>query len=521
MNASSDELLSFAAEPPPAEENPALNPWKILVVDDEEEVHRVTRLALGDISVHGRPLQFIDAYSGREWVEIMRHQPDIAMVLMDVVMETEHAGLDAVQAIRHDLKNRFVRIVLRTGQPGQAPEHEVVRRFDINDYKEKTELTTTKLYTLLHTGLSLHRELVAMDQARNGLEQVITASAAMFEQQSLERLQRGLLQQLAALLYARRDAVIVSTGITAAWVGNGLRIVAGTGRYEGNEGQLAEDVLAPDAIAHIGRAFEDGLMVVGEHHFAVHFATRAGNRHVVYLTSESRFEPSDVRLVQLFCRNVTIAFENLALNAEIRSSQRQLILLLSAAIEERSPELRHHVQRVSQYAMLLGRLLGLDSDSVDALGVAAGMHDLGKIGVPDSVLNKPGALDAFERRVMESHVERGQAILQGQQSPLLKQSELAVAQHHEHWDGGGYPRGLRGEETDLFARITGLVDVFDALTTRRCYKDAWTVPQVVDYLREQRGRQFDPRLVDLFLDNLPEFVEIAERLAAPTPPQDA
>jgi response regulator RpfG family c-di-GMP phosphodiesterase len=510
-----DELLSFAAEPTPAADDIAAQPWKILVVDDEEEVHRVTRLALGDILVHGRPLQFIDAYSGRESVEIMRHQPDIAMVLMDVVMETEHAGLDAVQAIRHELQNRFVRIVLRTGQPGQAPEHEVVRRFDINDYKEKTELTTTKLYTLLHTGLSLHRELVAMDQARLGLEQVITASASMFEQQSLENLQHGLLQQLAALLYARRDAVIVSTGVTAAYTNGGLRIVAGTGSYRGSEGRLADEVLPPEAMAHIERAFMDGMMVVGEHHFAVHFSTRAGSKHVVYLSSESRFEPSDVRLVQLFCRNVTIAFENLALNAEIRRSQRQLILLLSSAIEERSPELRNHVQRVSHYAMLLGELLGLSGDSIDALGVAAAMHDLGKIGVPDAVLNKPGTLSDEERRVMESHVARGSAMLQGQEGALLRQSELTVAQHHEHWDGGGYPMGLRGEESDLFARITAVADVFDALSSSRCYKEAWTIGQVADYFRQQRGKQFEPKLVDLFLDNLEKFLEIRQRYAAP------
>jgi len=507
-----DEPLSFAAEAPANDDGQALNPWKILVVDDEEEVHRVTRLALGDVSVHGRPLEFIDAYNGRESVEVMRQQPDIAMVLMDVVMETEHAGLDAVQAIRNELGNRFVRIVLRTGQPGQAPEHEVVRRFDINDYKEKTELTTTKLYTLLHTGLGLHRELVAMDQAKRGLEQVIGASADIFQQQSMELLQRGLLQQLAALLYARRDAVIVSTGITAACTPAGLKVVAGTGRYAGSEGRMAEDILPPEALGHISRALEDGLMVVGKHYFAVHFATRSGMRHVVYLTTEACFEPADVRLVQLFCRNVAIAFENLALNDAARSSQRQLILLLSAAIEERSPELRNHVLRVSQYAMTLGQLLGLDADAIGTLGVAAAMHDLGKIAVPDAVLNKPGKLDAEERRVMETHVERGCAMLRGQHGELLRQAEVTVAQHHEHWDGGGYPHGLLGEESDLYARITALADVFDALTTRRCYKEPWPIEAVVAYLREQRGRQFEPRLVDMFLANLDRFTAIQHRL---------
>jgi len=508
------ELMSFATDPKSLQP-PVAVPWKILVVDDEEEIHRVTALALRDFSVHGRPLQLLDAYSGRESVEILRQQPDIAMVLMDVVMETEHAGLDAVQTIRNELKNRFVRIVLRTGQPGQAPEREVVRRFDINDYKEKTELTTTKLYTLLHTGLSLHRELTAMEQNRQGLEQVIDASASMFEQRSLAQFQRGLLQQLAALLYARRDALIISVGgIAAAGSPSRLLVTAGTGQYEGSEGRLAHEVLSGEALDHIHRSLSGRVPVIGERHFAVHFAARSGIEHVVYLTSEARFEPSDVRLVKLFCRNVTIAFENLSLQKEVRESQRQLIMLLTAAIEERSLELRNHVQRVSEYSMLLGRLLGLPEDGIEALGIAAAMHDLGKIAIPDAILNKPGELSGDERRLMETHVERGERMLKGQQSELLRQSQTVVGQHHEHWNGNGYPRGLAGESVHLYGRIVGLADVFDALSTRRCYKEPWPLEQVVDYLQQQRGQQFEPQLVDLFLENLEQFLIIQTRFPA-------
>lgn len=514
---SNDDLMSFATEP---EMLPAVAvlPWKILVVDDEEEVHRVTALALADFTVHGRPLQLLDAYTGHESVEMLRQQPDIAVVLMDVVMETEHAGLDAVQSIRNELKNRFVRIVLRTGQPGQAPEREVVRRFDINDYKEKTELTTTKLYTLLHTSLSLHRELVAMEQNRIGLEQVIDASASIFEQRSLAQFQRGLLQQLAALLYARRDAVIVTAaGITACDSGSGLVIVAGTGDYEGREGQHADSVLSPEALEHVQHALQDRLPVIGEHHFAVHFSTRSQVEHVVYLTSESRFEPSDVRLVKLFCRNVSIAFENLSLHQEVRQSQRQLIVLLSSAIEERSPELRHHVARVSEYSALLGRLLGLAEEEVDSLGIAAAMHDLGKIAIPDAILNKPGQLSPEERAVIQSHVDSGARMLEGQQGTLMKSSQTVVSQHHERWDGQGYPRGLSGSGIHLYGRIVGLADTFDALTSQRCYKEPWPLPQVIEYLREQRGQHFEPRLVDLLLDHIEQFEQIRARFAVESP----
>ena len=134
-------------------------PWKVLVVDDDEEVHTVTRLALADFRAHGRALHFLHAYTGAEAVRIMGEERDVAIILMDVVMETEHAGLEAVEAIRKRLHNRRVHIVVRTGQPGQAPESEVVRKFEINGYRHKTELTTKELHAVIHAGLAHYREL--------------------------------------------------------------------------------------------------------------------------------------------------------------------------------------------------------------------------------------------------------------------------------------------------------------------------------------------------------------------------
>lgn len=506
-----DELLTFAAGDDLVTEVDC-SPWKILVVDDEDEIHKVTRLALSSFSVLGRPLQLYDAYTGRESIEIMRREPDIAMVLMDVVMETEHAGLDAVQAIRHELGNRFVRIVLRTGQPGQAPELEVVRKFDINDYKEKTELTTTKLYTVLQTGLSLYRELIAMDRNRAGLEQVIQATASIFNSHSLAQFQRGVLQQISALLYAKRDAVIVSaSGVATNITDSGLRVCAGTGIYQACEGALAEEVLDGEALQHIRNAIERRSFEIGSKTFIGYFATRLHTQHVVYLASEAAFSPTDIRLIELFCRNVAIALENLELNRDVLESQRRLIVLLSAGIEERSRELHNHVKRVSEYARLFGRLLELAEEDIETLGIAAATHDLGKVAIPDAILNKPDRLSPEERALMETHVARGQKMLEGQKGALLGSAGQVVGGHHERWDGTGYPQRLSGTETPLFARITGIVDVFDALSTRRIYKEPWALRRVAEYFREQQGKQFDPKLTEVFLHHFDEFVAIRDR----------
>ena len=155
--------------------------WRVLIVDDDVDVHAVTRLALRNVSFKGRELELFSAYSGREAFDILRDTPDIALVLLDVVMETDHAGLDVVEFVRNELKDPLVRIILRTGQPGQAPELQVITRYDINDYRHKTELTRERLYTTVYTALSTYRDLVALDANRRGLEKVIRATADLFE----------------------------------------------------------------------------------------------------------------------------------------------------------------------------------------------------------------------------------------------------------------------------------------------------------------------------------------------------
>lgn len=149
--------------------NQASKTWKILIVDDEEEIHVVTRLALHDFTFGGRQLEFISAYSGAEAKTMIRENPDVAIILLDVVMETDSAGLDVAQYIRQDLGNHFVRIVLRTGQPGLAPERRVLKVYDINDYRAKTELTQDRLFSVIYTALSSYRDLVSLARSRHQL----------------------------------------------------------------------------------------------------------------------------------------------------------------------------------------------------------------------------------------------------------------------------------------------------------------------------------------------------------------
>src|SRR6201987_664309 len=194
-----DDIVQLIDDPreKPAEQGPR---WKIAVIDDEPAVHDGTRFALSDYRLHGQGLEILSAYSAAEGRELMRRHSDVAVVLLDVIRETDTAGLSLVEFIRKELKNETVRIILRTGQPGQAPERRVIVDYDINDYKAKTELTADKLFTSLTAALRSYQQLERMVQTRRGLEIIIEAASTLFDFKSMQRLAEGGLTQIGSLL---------------------------------------------------------------------------------------------------------------------------------------------------------------------------------------------------------------------------------------------------------------------------------------------------------------------------------
>ncbi len=190
---------------------------------------------------------------------------------------------------------------------------------------------------------------------------------------------------------------------------------------------------------------------------------------------------------------------------EIRDSREEIALRLISASEHRDNETGMHVRRIGLYAAEMARMLGWDQERIDTIQAAAPMHDIGKIGVPDAILQKPSSLTADEWVVMKKHTIMGATILKGSTVPFIRMGARIAIGHHEKWDGSGYPKGLRGEAISIEARITALVDVYDAASNRRHYKDAWPEEKVVELIRKGRGTHFDPSLVEPFLKDLERF----------------
>ncbi|KQP80675.1 HD domain-containing phosphohydrolase [Methylobacterium sp. Leaf117] len=191
-----------------------------------------------------------------------------------------------------------------------------------------------------------------------------------------------------------------------------------------------------------------------------------------------------------------------AATALIAAREREIINLLMKAAEHRDTETGNHVARVAESVTLIAEELELAPERVEQLSLASTMHDVGKISVPDAILRKPGRLSEEERREMETHAERGRRILEGSASHLVQLAAEIAATHHERWDGGGYPAGLSGEDIPLSGRIVAVADVYDALTSDRPYKKAWSHTDAVLHLQAESGRHFDPACVDAFLKGL-------------------
>lgn len=486
--------------------------WKVLIVDDEPGVHDVTKLALKNFDFDGRGLHFLHALSAAEARQILAVEQDIALILVDVVMETEHAGLDLVRHLREELKNSLIRVVLRTGQPGQAPERTVIRQYDINDYKEKTELTAQKLFSTVFTSLRSYRDLAALDANRRGLEEVLRASGAVFQISELGGFIHGVLEQLLAVLYLGKDSLYLGCDCVALESNpDCFSVVAATGGYANLVGKDATECLDSTILANVSAVLRNKRSMATGSAYIGYFCPRPGREDVIYVTGTRMLSGDDVNLIELFLHNVSIAYENAILREEIEGTQRDMVYLLGEAVETRSRETGQHVRRVAEYCRLIAEGLGLSQREAEILHIASPLHDFGKIGIPDDILHKPGKLTNEEWAVMQSHAGVGEELLIQSDREMLRVAAVLSGQHHERWDGTGYPRGLAGEAIHIYGRIGAVADVFDALAGRRCYKEPWPVEKILDYLKEQRGRQFDPAIVDWVLANANLMVAILDK----------
>lgn len=500
------DLMTFAEEsvlPETAEREQ----WNVLIVDDEPDVHHVTKLALDGTTFEGKKLNFISAYSAAETRTILEERSDVALILLDVVMEEDDSGLQLVRYIRETLKNRLVRIILRTGQPGQAPEKEVIVNYDINDYKAKSELTSQHLFTVIIASLRSFKDIYTIENSRRGLEKIIDASSTIFELQSMKTFVSGVLTQLVSFFDLNQNSLYIHSFALDC---NNLEIIAGTGEFENAVGPLKEAPIPEEIRQEVLNAYHHKESGSYNNHKIAYFKSKKGLDNLIFIEGIGELSELDQYLFNVFCENIAIAFDNINLSDEVKQIQEEILYRLGTVAETRSRETGNHVKRVAHYSRLLALHSGLSNEEQELIFEASPMHDIGKVGIEDAILNKPGPLTHEEFEKMKEHSRIGYEMLKDSKNKVLHAASIIALQHHEKYDGSGYPSAMLGDDIHIYGRIVALADVFDALGSRRVYKGAWEEEMVLKFLREQRGKHFDPRLIDLMFEHLDEFLKIKE-----------
>ena len=487
-----------------------IEPWKVLLVDDDEQMHQVTQLALSGFSFDGRGLNLISAYSNIEAQKILEQDDDIALAIVDVVMESEHAGLELVKFIREHLNNHVIRVVLRTGQAGQAPEDVVIREYEIDDYKEKTELTTQKLRTLLYSMLRVYRGLCLIEKQKEGLRKVIISSAKVQNTTSLQTYASAVLEQMTRLLNIDDSAFYCVVRPILDWEQSRALTLAATGKYVNLYSECAFNKLPPKVSERLKETLAVGHSKLFGDAFVLYSKNEENVENLLYINFHRELSEVDIQLLEIYMQNISLTFENLGLLMDIKETSKELVYHLANAVEARSRETGAHVQRVSLISEKLAHLYGLDESDVTMIKHASPLHDVGKVAIPDAILHKPGKLTEEEWITMKKHVEYGVDILSKSQRTLLVTAKEIVASHHEKWDGSGYPNGTKGEDIPISGRVVALADVFDALGSKRSYKEPWSNEEIKAEIAKQRGLHFEPKLVDLMLENWGEFISVRD-----------
>ena len=511
-NKNNSDHLSFLADDVEKIESHHKIPYKIMIADDDLEVHTVTKMMLQSFEFEGKGLEFIDVYTGKDTMSALELHTDTAVLFLDVVMEDIHSGLDVVNYLRQDLRNSLTRIILRTGQPGEAPEDRIIRDYDINDYRLKTDLTVSRLNTSLYTALRNYRDLCKIEKNKQGLEKIVRASAKLFRHNTMSDFFSTILQQLSTfyqedvnILYLREDE-ITSHGFVTINQSDGPSIVAATGRYEQYSGQSIKEIPELKEIYKWMRN-NNSFQEINQLENGIIIKKISKNSLNNYIFIEGNTNVYDMDLINLFMTNYAIALDNFILNTMVADTQREIIITFGEVIEKHFDDTNAHILRISNMIYEFSLINGFSYQESELLKVASTMHDIGKIAIPDAILKKPGKLTPEEFEIVKEHPVVGYQILSKSNLNILKLAAEIALYHHEKFDGSGYPEGLKGKSIPLSARMLSIIDVFDAITHRRIYKSADSVESALDYLRANRGIHFDPALVDLFLHHYEKIIQ--------------
>ncbi len=457
-----------------------MNRMKTILIIDDMEANINTLMALLD-----EKYDILASLDGEGGLDILADEENIDLILLDIIMP-EMDGFEVCRRLKNNSKTKDIPVIFITADNN---ENTIEKAYEVGgvDYITKP-FKARELLSRINTHLSLSEQKHLLEKD---------------------------LQTNISLLNQYKDVVDISTIVSKTdlqgkitYVNDAFIKISG---YSKDEliGKSHNIVRHPDVPSSI---FKDLWETVKNKHMwqgEVKNIKKDGTYYVVQSVVMPILDSNgDIEEFISVRHDITDIYN---LQREIEDTQKEVVFTMGAIGETRSKETGNHVKRVAEYSKLLALYAGLSQEDITLLTDASPMHDIGKVGIPDNILHKPGKLTDDEFMIMRTHAELGYKMLAHSNRPLLKTAAKVALEHHERWDGFGYPKHLKREEISIQGRITAIADVFDALGSDRVYKEAWEDERIFDYFKEQREKQFDPKLIDLFFENLNDFLEIRNK----------
>ncbi len=449
--------------------------WKVLIIDDDNFIHIMLKELLKDFTFEDKPpLIILSAYSSVEALNILKGNRDIALILLDIFIEEENTGLKLSRYIREIIGNKATRIVLMTSRESEKLEEDAILNYDINGYEEKVQLLTTKLFTIVISSLRSYRDIMYINNNRRIMEEVVASSSSLFEKGSIQDFISSTFCYINSLINLCREGGKCNVDGLAAlrtFDEKAFKVILGHGKYSNCVDRRIIDSISQREFQLVREAYGMEEPLIVDNRYISHYHSSSGVEGIIFIEIKEKIPPHVEReLLDIFHKNILAAFDSLCINKEIEATQREILYLLGEVTEARSEETGNHVKRVSKYSQTLAEKYGLSQRAIMLISMASPIHDIGKVAIPDSILLKPGKLTPEEFDIVKTHTTIGYNLLKGSDRELLKSAAIIAHQHHERYDGKGYPQGLKGDDIHIFGRIVAVADVFDALGSPRVYK---------------------------------------------------
>jgi PAS domain S-box-containing protein len=449
----------------------------ILIIDDTESNIETLMGILDD------KYDIVASLSGSGGLEILKEEK-VDLILLDIMMP-QMDGFEVCRRLKSDSKTKEIPVIFITAS---NDELSIEKAYEVGgvDYITKP-IKSSEVFSRINTHLALSEQKHLLEKDLN--ENIV-------------------------LLGQYKEVVDISTIVSktdiygkVTYVNDAFVKISGFSKEEliGKNHNIVRHPEVPKAV------FENLWQTINNKHMwqgEIKNLKKDGGYYVVKSVVMPILD-SDGNITEFISVRHDIT-EIYNLKQEIEDTQKEVVFTMGAIGETRSKETGNHVKRVAEYSKLLAQYARLSQEEVTLITDASPMHDIGKVAISDNILHKPGKLTDDEFVVMRSHAELGYKMLAHSTRPLLKTAAKIAIEHHERWDGGGYPNHLKGNEISIEGRITAIADVFDALGSDRVYKKAWEDERIFEYLKDQKGKQFDPDLIDIFFDNLNEFLQVRE-----------